>query len=454
MGVFGHDFGRVFHYAGEIKKIMTRRHLIFLSIFVVVLITAILITAINVSAVDQMKSTEFFVGDSENQIVGAATINKSFSIYIGDNLAGVANPVKSVYFTVSGIYTGSGGLELKIDNDAVTSKIFTLPDVGSTLTPFEIVYKDDSNKINPTSAGSYSYVLNVSVPAGMTVSGLGAKIEVTHRFVPPSCPDGQSTNEKIKSTEFFVGDSGAQISSQISRDFSIYIGDNLAGVTNPIKSVYFVVSGVYTGNGSLEFRIDNDAATSKIFTLPDVGSTLTPFEIVYKDDSNKINPTSAGSYNYTFNIIPTSVTISGLGARVVEAHRYKPPSCGGYQPTGELTSVVFDTGTDGAAYNSAFWKGSLGEGNTGKVKFQLATSNSASGPWDFKGGAVCSDADWYDTGIPPDGGPNKPVEITCAPVYHNNQRYFRYKIQLCSADCGSAGQSTPQVEEVVISWSP
>lgn len=132
----------------------------------------------------------------------------------------------------------------------------------------------------------------------------------------------------------------------------------------------------------------------------------------------------------------------------------------GLPPTGELTSVVFDT-TGSASflptYNSFLWKGSVG---TGKVRFQLATSNCSNGAtnaptcstgtWTFIGGTLCTNADWYDG-----GSANTATEITCAPANHNNQRYFKYKIQLCSAtDCTSSGATSPTVSDVVVNWSP
>ena len=66
--------------------------------------------------------------------------------------------------------------------------------------------------------------------------------------------------------------------------FSIYIGENISDIPNPIKSAYFITTGLYTGSGSLEFKIDSDATSSKVFSLPNVGSTPTPFEIIYKDN--------------------------------------------------------------------------------------------------------------------------------------------------------------------------
>ncbi len=423
-----------------------------------VLCVAVFFAAINAFAADQIKTTDHFVAGFDSQISSATS--SQFSVYIGDNLSGVTDPIKSVYFTVSGVYTGNGSLELKIDDTATTSKIFTMPAVVAP-TPFEIIYKDDSNKINPASAGNYSYTLNI-IPTGITISGLGSKITVTDRYAPVSCPDGQTTNEKIKTTDHFVAGFDSQISSATSSQFSVYIGDNLSGVTDPIKSVYFTVSGVYTGNGSLELKIDDTATTSKIFTMPAVVAP-TPFEIIYKDDSNKINPASAGNYSYTLNIIPTGITISGLGSKATVSHRYKPPSCGtGYPATGELISPVFDTTgiNDGPAYNSIMWKGALGgpSEDQGRVRFQIAASSCAngatdypacsSGTWSFAGGSTCGGSDWFEPAVQ-----DSPTEIKCYSQF-NNKRYFKYKVQICSNDCVTSGDYTPTVNDVVVSWSP
>lgn len=131
---------------------------------------------------------------------------------------------------------------------------------------------------------------------------------------------------------------------------------------------------------------------------------------------------------------------------------------GGYLAIGELTSVVFDSGvTDGVAYNSVMWKGVLGSPsqNQGKVRIKIATSNSDVGPWDYRGpeGGGCStlivgDSNWYVA------NPNTPLEIGCFD-YHNNKKYFRYKVQICSSsDCSTPGNYTPEVQDVVMSWSP
>jgi len=257
-----------------------------------------------------------------------------------------------------------------------------------------------------------------------------------------------SLANEIKTTETYIYDSDAAVSSQVNQSFSLYIGDNLSGVSTPVKSVHVAMSGVYTGNGTLELQLDSDPTTSQIFTLPNVGGTPTPFEILYNDPSDTISPTSSGTYSYTLNIIPSGVTLYGLGVKSVMTHRYKPPTCGGYSPTGTLESSTFDTEiTNGAAYNSLIWYGALGAGDVGRVQLQLATSNNAGGPWNYYG-ADCSLGTYYEPTA------STTTEVGC-PTIHNNNRYFRYKIRICSAnDCVAAGATTPQVDDVVINWSP
>ncbi|MBI4993606.1 hypothetical protein HZC33_01430 [Candidatus Wolfebacteria bacterium] len=136
-----------------------------------------------------------------------------------------------------------------------------------------------------------------------------------------------AVNNQIKTTESFIIGSDVQISTATNAAVNLYIGDNLAGITNPVKSVYFIISGIYTdtgAGGTLEFKINDNPSSSKIFTLPTAGTTPTPFEIIYKDDSNTINSTSAGSYAYTLNIIPTNITISSLSGKMEETQSLFP----------------------------------------------------------------------------------------------------------------------------------
>lgn len=415
--------------------------------------------ALHVLAADQVRTTDTLVYSSD--VAVSSTVNAPFTVYVGDNLAGVTNPVKSLSFTVSGVYTGSGSLTLTIDSDAATSQAFTLPNVGSTPTPFEFVYKDPSGKINPSSAGSYDYTLNL-VPSGVTFTTFGVLMKETHRFVPASCADG--TTQKVKTNEFLLASSDASVTAERTDSFTLYLGDNMAGITAPLKSLQFTVSGVYTGGGTVTMSLNSDAATAQAFTLPTV-SAPTHYEFIYKDPTGSISPTSAGSYDYTITTNPSGVTLYQLGITTRETHRYVPPACGGMPIKGELYSGVFETTstTTGASYNSILWKGVLGGpgANEGKVRFQLAASdctngatnspNCDTGSWSFIGGDTCQVGAWFDPGAP---DTSYDLQSSSCIAQWNNKRYYRYAVQICSSDCSGSGSYTPRVDDVIVNWSP
>ena len=105
-----------------------------------------------------------------------------------------------------------------------------------------------------------------------------------------------------------------------------------------------------------------------------------------------------------------------------------------------LTSSILDTGVSGGAgFNSLLWQGSLGTG--GVVQFQIAFSNSSSGPWNYYG--PTSTSDYYT--------PNPNVSVafpTTGSASPQNNRYLRYKV------CLSTSSTTPQVNDIIINWTP
>mgnify|MGYP001589019153 FL=1 len=110
--------------------------------------------------------------------------------------------------------------------------------------------------------------------------------------------------------------------------------------------------------------------------------------------------------------------------------------------TAELTSSIFDTGVStGVALNTIMWQGNLPT-DTG-VKFQISSSASSTGPWSYFG------PDGSNTTYYQPTGDNVPSQINLA--YHNNHRYFRYKIFLTS---NAAQTLSPRVDDVIINWSP
>jgi hypothetical protein len=109
---------------------------------------------------------------------------------------------------------------------------------------------------------------------------------------------------------------------------------------------------------------------------------------------------------------------------------------------GNLTSSVLDTNdANGVALRTIMWQGVL---NSGDVAFQVASSNSDSGPWNFLG-LDGTDTTFYGAG----SGPN--IQILLRPADHNNKRYFRYKIFL---DSDVGGTQSPTVQDVIIGYSP
>ncbi len=108
----------------------------------------------------------------------------------------------------------------------------------------------------------------------------------------------------------------------------------------------------------------------------------------------------------------------------------------------QLTSSIFDTQvTQGAAYNSLLWQGTQPAGTN--VKFQIATSNSPSGPWTYVG-PDNSESTFYQP-----AGPN--IQIRTNRSNHDNNRYVRYRAYL---ESNIEKTLSPQVEDIVISWSP
>lgn len=109
--------------------------------------------------------------------------------------------------------------------------------------------------------------------------------------------------------------------------------------------------------------------------------------------------------------------------------------------SGDLTSSVFDTGvSEGAALQSLIWQGIKPAGTN--VKFQIASSGSASGPWSFVG------PDNSTSGYYVPAGPDVPIAIDRDD--HNNKRYFRYKVFL---ESDALGEAAPTIDDIIINWS-
>lgn len=104
-----------------------------------------------------------------------------------------------------------------------------------------------------------------------------------------------------------------------------------------------------------------------------------------------------------------------------------------------VESSTYNAGSPVAFY-SLMYKGQKPVGTN--VKFQFASSNNQSGPWNFVGPNGLTD-DYYTP-----TGPDDPVQLSV--VYHNNHQYFRYKVILESASWGV--DVAPEVSDVIVAW--
>lgn len=188
---------------------------------------------------------------------------------------------------------------------------------------------------------------------------------------------------------------------------------------------------------------DNTATT---LVSPPTSAQFTELEYALLATDNAVNG-STYCFRLNDNQAPSRMGYS-------ETKYAKAQLQSGLPATGTLDSAVFDTYNGGgvglnAGYNSIMWNGSQ-NGSFGKVQFQFATSDNSGGSWTFIGGATCDVNGYYDT-----TGPGMPTELSCSSLNHNNQRYFRYRVRLCSAaNCADNGLLSPIVTGVVVNWAP
>jgi len=111
-----------------------------------------------------------------------------------------------------------------------------------------------------------------------------------------------------------------------------------------------------------------------------------------------------------------------------------------YVPTGNMTSSIFDSGfTNGVVFNYLLWKGTQPSGSS--VLFHFASSNSTS-TLSFIGPDGTS-VTYYQS-----SGSNMAMDISAR--YHNNHRYFQYKVYISP----NGSNESPQITDVVIGYSP
>lgn len=158
-----------------------------------------------------------------------------------------------------------------------------------------------------------------------------------------------------------------------------------------------------------------------------------------------INNTSGDFSGWAWNDIIGWISFNCSDPNVCSSSNYKSKTFWRATSTvGVLISSIFDTQiTGGSAINSLLWQGDQPSGTS--VKFKIASSNSSSSSWSYLGpnGSTADDDVYLSTGAG--------IPISIKLQYHNNQRYFRYKIIL---ESNAAQTASPRVDNVIINWSP
>ncbi|MAF79639.1 hypothetical protein CL629_01015 [bacterium] len=117
-----------------------------------------------------------------------------------------------------------------------------------------------------------------------------------------------------------------------------------------------------------------------------------------------------------------------------------------------LESSIFDTGEEGGVVlNSIIWQGTQPSGTS--VDFQIAVSNSPTGPWTFIGPGG-SEFTYYGASCPaaatsfPGAGADTPICID--KLQSASSRYLRYKVRLIS---NLSRTESPEINDIVLNWS-
>lgn len=398
------------------------------------------------------KTVEFFIGQ-ETAVKGNGEDAGPFLFNANIPESIDISSIKSAIVEINGVsYNTSGDQIINVD-------LKQNSEVAGLGTDYTLARNDKPKSFNikhnvlgtiDPIVSSYTLYLKVNSTGGR-YSVLSAKLILTYQY--PA-----SGSELLKTTKFFIEQKVDQVGfgSVVSRPFTISISEKSDPEDTPlIRSVFAEISGSARGNasGTIEAKITKpgDDPGYSLYNL-DLGSPscgafcVTPFLIRYDASSIVANSDfSSGSNDYTFYFKGTGLDTNILSAKLIITYKYSVAT-GNLPARGELISSTFDTGVvGGAAYNSLTWKGTL---NGGKVWMQLATADDISGPWNFYGpSCIGGEFDNYQL-----DSPDTPLEIMCANA-HNNKRFFRYKIILCSDDCQNSGSNNPEVTGVVVNWS-
>lgn len=393
------------------------------------------------------KTVVFFAGQDDLLKVDGGIFSYPLVVTIPENLPAI----KNAHIEISGISFNSPPQNQTVYADLQgglisSPKTFTFF-VNARSQQFNLNY-DVTPIIHPS---SNTYTLNITGGAtGGTFSIFSAKLVLSYEY-------DSIQSSLLKTSVFFVGQENAKTPANnvISKNFSIAIPESSLSV----KNAFIEISGTFkdSGQGTIETGLFDAGAPIgyKKFYNFDLGPQTSSAKFFLRYDA--LADINVSNNNYTLHF-KASKAINVWSARLYLTYQYS--ESGTYPETGFVISSTFDTRIEkGAAYNSIMWNGSL---NSGNVKLQLATSDCAngktnpplcndSGTWTYLGpdqGLGCLDTNYYIEAA------GVPQEIKCY-SNHNNKRFFRYKIILCSdPSCAIRGPNNPLVNNVIVNWAP
>ncbi len=220
-------------------------------------------------------------------------------------------------------------------------------------------------------------------------------------------------------------------------------GGNICGTSN------FAITNVEAG-GSLSGCAWNDTIGWISFNCADYNCQG---ENICTESNYQVTIDANGVFNnYAWNDIEGWISFNCANDSSCGTSEYKvETSWRAGVLAGYLESSIIDTQrAAGVTLQSIIWQGTSGTGTS--VDFQVAVSNSAGGPWTYKGPGG-SETDYYGAECPITGigtGANPDIAICVDKNLTAGYRYIRYKVRLQS---NTAQSSTPIIEDVILNWS-
>lgn len=428
------------------------------------------------------KTVEFFIGqDNAVRASGELVSLSSFTINVSEG----SPVVKSAVIEINGVsYNDSGvnqtimaDLQRNADlNGTEPAYVFTyiLGGTNGKPRPFTIKYNALENNLGIAGQGAmsdiivsntnyiYKLYLKDTVASGtVNFSLASAKLILTYYN------NSSAGSNLLKTNKFFVVQetAGKTDGEEASKDFTITIPEQ----SPAIQSVFIEVSGSAkssgVGAGTVGVSVTDQGALANYTNYSlDLGGAGNISRFIVRHDASAVILGDSSVKTYTLRLRGTGFSTNLWNAKAIVTYKYSV-NTGNLPAKGELISSTFDTwdGVEphkGVAYNSLIWKGDLKGGQVGQVGLQLAASNCPNGKtnppdcndagvWSFEG-PECNSGTSYT----PAANTPIPIEIACA-ASHNNKRYFRYKVIICSsANCIDSGSINPEVDEVVVNWGP